>query len=131
MIGTLTKKFTARGFTLQFRCGLFPLHFCGRVSTHCNVLISARSTPLPTHFHNHRPRRHLLGDLRPWVYAQHVDGLVLSREEKQIGFSLNSPFLKPRERDGVACCWSSCARCLRAVYKYSKVHWILLHIMAV
>lgn len=47
-----------------------------------------------------------------------------------MGFSLKLC----EEEDGVACWWSFCP-CLHlpcnAIYKYSKVHWILLHIMAV
>lgn len=102
MIGTLTKKFTARIFTLQFHCGLFPLHFCSMVSVYCNVLISLLSTPLPAFTTTD------LGssDLRPCMHAQHVECLGFSRKEKQTRFSLNSLLKLHKGKDGTACCWS-------------------------
>lgn len=88
MIGALTKKITARVFTLWFHCGLFPLHG-SMVSAYHNVLISVLSSPLPTHFHNHRPQRHLLSDLWPCVYAQHVECFFHVKKNK-LGWKPNS-----------------------------------------
>lgn len=131
MIGNLTKKFTARVFTLWFHCGPFPLH--GSMVSPYHVVISVLSSPLPTHFHNHRPQQHLLSDIWPCACAQHVECFSHVKRNK-LGFhsTLSSQTVRGRRQNSLLLVFCPCGLhppC-NAVYKYSDVHCILLHITA-
>lgn len=133
MIGTLTKKFTARVFTLWFHWR--PFHSTFAAWCQGTVMFSFLFwAPLYLHASTTADLRCTFAGIYGLVCMLNMYSVwFFSRKEKQIGFSVNSLKLCKGE-DRIACCWSfqPCQHLpCNAVYKYSEVHWILLHIMAI